>query len=170
VTRPCTPTRTRTQCGRATASAGSTALKRQTLLFSFPSFSNRPLTGSMSFFFPVLSLQHPFSLRFFQFVPCYSILGTEVLSICSLSRILVVSGDADSAVPFEGTLRWMNCLGRPVKKDWSNWMLNQDVAGSKMEWEGITFVSVKGCGHTIPSYCPEAGFAFWQNYLQDSFE
>jgi serine carboxypeptidase-like clade 2 len=29
-------------------------------------------------------------------------------------KILVVSGDADAAVPFMGTLRWMNCLDQPV--------------------------------------------------------
>ena len=29
-------------------------------------------------------------------------------------RILVVSGDADSAVPFMGTMRWINCLKQPV--------------------------------------------------------
>lgn len=64
-------------------------------------------------------------------------------------RILVVSGDADSAVPFMGTMRWMNCLARPVKKDWENWMLDGDVAGSVKQWDRMSFMTVKGCGHTI---------------------
>jgi serine carboxypeptidase-like clade 2 len=33
-------------------------------------------------------------------------------------RLLVVSGDADAAVPFIGTERWIQCLGRPDKKPW----------------------------------------------------
>ena len=44
-------------------------------------------------------------------------------------RILVVSGDADAAVPFVGTERWIKCLGRPETKKFKNWMMNGDVAG-----------------------------------------
>jgi hypothetical protein len=29
----------------------------------------------------------------------------------------------------------------------------------------MQFISVKGCGHTIPTYCPEAGFAMLDNWL-----
>lgn len=50
---------------------------------------------------------------------------------------MVASGDADAAVPFVGTLRWMRCLGRDIVKPWSNWYLNGDVAGSTITWEGI---------------------------------
>lgn len=78
----------------------------------------------------------------------------------------VVSGDADAAVPFVGTERWIDCLGRDVVKDWENWMMDGDVAGSIIEYDGLSFQTVKGCGHTIPTYCPEAGFAFWENWLE----
>ena len=44
-------------------------------------------------------------------------------------------------------------------------MLQGDVAGSIVEFDGIDFVTVKGCGHTIPTYCPEAGLAFFENWL-----
>ena len=67
-------------------------------------------------------------------------------------RILVVSGDADAAVPFVGTERWIKCLGRPETKPFKNWLMNGDVAGSVQQWKGITFQTVKGCGHTIPTY------------------
>lgn len=76
-------------------------------------------------------------------------LDTQFFSKAPQWRILVVSGDADSAVPFMGTMRWMNCLGRPVKKDWENWMLDGDVAGSVKQWDRMSFMTVKGCGHTI---------------------
>eukprot|EP01064_Diplonema_japonicum_P039072 TRINITY_DN9702_c0_g5_i1.p1 TRINITY_DN9702_c0_g5~~TRINITY_DN9702_c0_g5_i1.p1 ORF type:complete len:464 (+),score=157.16 TRINITY_DN9702_c0_g5_i1:43-1434(+) len=82
---------------------------------------------------------------------------------------IVVSGTADSAVPFLGTERWMNCLGRPIKKDSYAWKLNKDVAGMVKEWDMITLVTVKGCGHTIPTYCPEKGFAFFENWLTNNW-
>ena len=66
-------------------------------------------------------------------------------------KIAVVSGDADSAVPFMGTERWIECLGRNVVKDWRNWFLNGDVAGSVINYENIALVTVKGAGHTIPT-------------------
>eukprot|EP01060_Flectonema_neradi_P026925 TRINITY_DN36569_c0_g1_i1.p1 TRINITY_DN36569_c0_g1~~TRINITY_DN36569_c0_g1_i1.p1 ORF type:complete len:467 (+),score=100.95 TRINITY_DN36569_c0_g1_i1:72-1472(+) len=84
-------------------------------------------------------------------------------------KIIVISGDADSAVPFLGTERWMNCLGRPVKNDWRGWKLNNDIAGSIKVWDHISLATVKGCGHTIPTYCPAAGFAFFENWLNDSW-
>lgn len=79
-------------------------------------------------------------------------------------KISVVSGDADAAVPFIGSQRWIECLGREVVKDWSNWFMNQDVAGSVKIFDGITFQTVKDCGHTIPTYCPQAGYEFFDAF------
>ena len=64
----------------------------------------------------------------------------------------------------------MNCLGRPVTKDFRAWKLNGDVAGMIKDYDTMSFVTVKGCGHTIPTYCPEAGYAFFANWLQDSWD
>ena len=84
-------------------------------------------------------------------------------------KILVVSGTADAAVPFLGTERWMECLKRPVTDDWRAWKLNGDVAGMVKDWDHISLVTVKGCGHTIPTYCPEAGYAFFRNWLSGNW-
>lgn len=59
----------------------------------------------------------------------------------------------------------MNCLGRENKKPTYNWKIDGNVAGQTTEHEGITFTTVKGCGHTIPTYCPEPGLEFIRNYL-----
>jgi serine carboxypeptidase-like clade 2 len=64
-------------------------------------------------------------------------------------KIAVVSGDADAAVPFLGTERWMECLGRPIAKDWRAWKMDGDVAGMIKDWDHFSLVTVKGCGHTI---------------------
>lgn len=79
-------------------------------------------------------------------------------------KISVISGDADSAVPFIGSQRWIECLARPVVKDWFNWFMNQDVAGSVKIYKGITFQTIKDCGHTIPTYCPQAGYMFFEQF------
>ena len=85
-------------------------------------------------------------------------------------KIAVVSGTADAAVPFLGTERWMDCLKQPVVEDWKLWYMNQDVAGAVKTYQAGTggnmqFISVKGCGHTIPTYCPQAGFEMLDNWL-----
>ena len=82
-------------------------------------------------------------------------------------RIAVVSGTADSAVPFMGTERWMECLpDRKVTADWHAWKLDHDVAGMVKKWApNLSLITVKGCGHTIPYSCPEKGFAFFENYM-----
>ena len=61
--------------------------------------------------------------------------GTQILRflIIFVGYIQVVSGDADAAVPFVGTERWIDCLGRNVVKDWSNWMLDGDVVSPRLK-------------------------------------
>lgn len=84
-------------------------------------------------------------------------------------KVAVVSGTADAAVPFIGTQRWMECLHRPVTNDWRAWHLDGDVAGMVKDWDHISLITVKGCGHTIPTYCPAAGFAFFDNWMKDNW-
>jgi len=85
-------------------------------------------------------------------------------------KIAVVSGTADAAVPFIGTERWMECLGRDVVEDWKLWTLHGDVAGAvKTYAPNMQFISVKGCGHTIPTYCPEPGFVMLDNWLSNDW-
>jgi hypothetical protein len=50
-------------------------------------------------------------------------------------RILVWSGDADAAVPFEGTQRWVECLGQPVKEDWAQWFTDDATYGRQVRRE-----------------------------------
>jgi len=80
--------------------------------------------------------------------------------------ILIFSGDADSAVPFIGTQKWIDCLGQPIVQDWRNWELNQQVAGSVIDYEGISFCIIKEAGHEVPWYKPEAGYAFYSRWFQ----
>ena len=88
-------------------------------------------------------------------------------------KITIVSGDVDAAVPFVGTQRWIECLGRDVVKDWKDWLyydgFNNDVGGIVKVYDGLILQTVKGCGHTIPSYCPQQGFMFFQQFINGTF-
>ena len=74
-----------------------------------------------------------------------------------------------AAVPFIGTERWISCLDRPIKNDFHAWYMDKDVAGTVIEYDLITLVTIKACGHTVPTYCPEQGLLMLQKWLDGSF-
>jgi len=80
-------------------------------------------------------------------------------------RILIYSGDFDVTVPFEATQRWVRCLGRPVTKPWHSWMVGKQVGGNIIEYDRISFLTVKGAGHMVPYYTPDKGFTFFQKWI-----
>merc|ERR1711964_949696 len=80
-------------------------------------------------------------------------------------NIEIVSGTSDPNCPFTGTFRWVNCLGRTINVDTYDWTVNDIPAGKTTEYEGITLTTVKGCGHVIPTYCPEPGLEFLRNFF-----
>lgn len=43
--------------------------------------------------------------------------------------------------------------------------MDKDVAGARLQYDGVEFITVKGCGHTIPTYCPKQGAAILDMYL-----
>jgi len=80
-------------------------------------------------------------------------------------RILIYSGDFDVVVPFLSTQRWIRCLGRPVVKPWHSWMIGKQVAGNVIEYDRISFLTIKGAGHMIPYYTPDKGYTFFQRWI-----
>ena len=84
-------------------------------------------------------------------------------------RITVTTGDADTAEPFLQAITWINCLNRTVVKDFSNWFMDGDVAGSVKIYDGITYQTVKHCGHLLPTYCPKQGFQYFFDYINGTY-
>jgi serine carboxypeptidase-like clade 2 len=82
-------------------------------------------------------------------------------------RILIFSGDFDAVVPLEATQRWIRCLGRPITKPWKAWMHNNQVAGSIIEYDRISFLTIKGSGHKVSYYTPDKGLAFFQRWINN---
>ncbi|PAN43466.1 hypothetical protein PAHAL_8G237900 [Panicum hallii] len=82
-------------------------------------------------------------------------------------KIWVFSGDTDTAVPLSSTRRSLAALGLPVKTSWYPWyMVPTEVGGWSMEYEGLTFVTVRGAGHEVPLHRPEQALVLFQHFLQ----
>eukprot|EP01084_Bolivina_argentea_P062040 113446_1 len=85
-------------------------------------------------------------------------------------NITVYSGDVDSGCPHIDSQRWIGCLNRPLIKQWSNWYLYGDVAGSITIYDKIKFETIKYCGHMVPGYCPVQGLLVLQHYLTGRYQ
>ncbi|PIA46405.1 hypothetical protein AQUCO_01500147v1, partial [Aquilegia coerulea] len=96
-----------------------------------------------------------------------SILPTIRELMASGVRVWLYSGDTDSAVPVTGTEYAIKELGAPVKTDWYAWYnAPKEVGGFVVEYENLTFVTVRGAGHFVPSYQPNRAFTIFSSFLE----
>jgi len=84
-------------------------------------------------------------------------------------QILIYSGDTDGAVPYRGTELWTSSLNLTLNNDWRQWFMDTDfgsqVAGFVTEYQGLTFATIKGAGHMVPQYAPEAAFYMFKRFI-----
>ncbi|XP_024926368.3 serine carboxypeptidase-like 20 isoform X2 [Ziziphus jujuba] len=82
-------------------------------------------------------------------------------------RALIFSGDHDMCVPFTGSEAWTRSLGFKILDQWRPWMVNGQVAGFLQEYENnLTFLTIKGAGHTVAEYKPKEALEFYSRWLQ----
>ncbi|XP_027183768.1 serine carboxypeptidase-like 21 [Coffea eugenioides] len=82
-------------------------------------------------------------------------------------RALIYSGDHDMCVPFTGTEAWTASLGYKVEDEWRPWMTNHQIAGYLQKYaHNLTFLTVKGAGHTVPEYKPRESLHFYSRWLE----
>eukprot|EP01105_Mastigella_eilhardi_P026982 TRINITY_DN805_c0_g2_i1.p1 TRINITY_DN805_c0_g2~~TRINITY_DN805_c0_g2_i1.p1 ORF type:complete len:490 (-),score=87.65 TRINITY_DN805_c0_g2_i1:175-1644(-) len=81
--------------------------------------------------------------------------------------VFIYSGDFDGCVPFIGTQRWINCLGRPIKEGWRSWNVDGQHAGSVITYDKITYLTVKGSGHMVPQYTPPQAWEMWSRWVDN---
>ncbi len=88
--------------------------------------------------------------------------------IASGLRIVKFSGDNDMCVPFNGSLKWIKNLGLPIKRDWRTWFLpgDKNLGGMVTEYQGLTFVTIRGAGHMVPQKKPAEAFYLINQFLQ----
>ncbi|MQL69584.1 hypothetical protein Taro_001882 [Colocasia esculenta] len=81
-------------------------------------------------------------------------------------RALVFSGDHDMCVPFTGSQAWTRSMGYKVIDEWRPWFFDEQVSGYTQRYDhGLTFLTIKGAGHTVPEYKPREALAFYSRWL-----
>lgn len=72
-------------------------------------------------------------------------------------RAMHFSGNADGAVPTQGTRDWIESLGWKTIRPYSPFYIeNKQVGGFVKEYEGITYTSIQGIGHMAAQWSPVA--------------
>ncbi|XP_039034625.1 serine carboxypeptidase 1-like [Hibiscus syriacus] len=80
-------------------------------------------------------------------------------------RIWLYSGDLDSIVPVTSTRYAINKLKLPIKTAWRPWSRDEEVGGYVVEYDGLTFVTVRGADRLVPSYQPARALAMISSFL-----
>ncbi|XP_026400925.1 serine carboxypeptidase-like 32 [Papaver somniferum] len=80
--------------------------------------------------------------------------------------VWMYSGDTDGRVPVTSTRYSINKLTTSVKTKWYPWYNKEQVGGYAIEYENLTFVTIRGAGHFVPSYQPARGLAFLKSFLE----
>ncbi|XP_065876136.1 serine carboxypeptidase-like 20 isoform X1 [Euphorbia lathyris] len=81
-------------------------------------------------------------------------------------RALIFSGDHDMCVPYTGSQAWIRSLGYKIIDEWRSWIFDYQIAGYLQEYEkNLTFLTIKGAGHTVPEYKPEESLNFYTRWL-----
>ncbi|CAL9222352.1 unnamed protein product [Arabidopsis halleri] len=81
-------------------------------------------------------------------------------------RALIFSGDHDMCVPYTGSEAWTKAMGYKVVDEWRPWISNNQAAGFTQGYaNNLTFLTIKGAGHTVPEYKPRESLDFYSRFL-----
>ena len=69
-------------------------------------------------------------------------------------RVLVYSGDTDGVVPTYGTKAWIDTLAWPISSQWTQFLVDTQVAGywETRDADMFTFATIHGAGHMAPQW------------------
>ncbi|KAH9774352.1 serine carboxypeptidase-like 40 [Citrus sinensis] len=84
-------------------------------------------------------------------------------------RLWIFSGDTDGRIPVTSTKNSINTMKLPIKTPWHAWYLYGEVGGYTQVYKGdITFATVRGAGHQVPSYQPKRALSLVKHFLDGS--
>jgi len=96
-----------------------------------------------------------------------TILPTIQELIASGIRLWIYSGDVDSVVAVTTTRYAINTLNLETQTPFRPWYSSPDeVGGYVVQYDGLTFATVRGAGHEVPSYQPERALTLFSSFLQ----
>jgi cathepsin A (carboxypeptidase C) len=85
-------------------------------------------------------------------------------------KVMIYSGDDDTVCSTMGTQQF---IWHPdfatVVNEWTAWEMNNQTYGYLTEFKELTFVTIHGAGHMVPSTRPEQAFNMLKNFLQDKW-
>ncbi len=91
-------------------------------------------------------------------------------------RIMVYSGDNDAVCATVGTQRWIYDLGYPIDSLWKTWSVDGQTSGYITQFKTphsktsrLTFATVHGAGHEVPTYKPKEAFVLFKAYLDNDY-
>ncbi|KAL3591714.1 hypothetical protein D5086_010354 [Populus alba] len=82
-------------------------------------------------------------------------------------RIWVFSGDTDGRIPVTATRYTLNKLGLNTIEEWTPWYHGKQVAGWTIVYDGLTFVTVRGAGHQVPTFKPKQSLTLIKRFLEN---
>ena len=92
----------------------------------------------------------------------------EIIDSKVLDNFLVYYGDLDVICAFLGQLKFVDDLGYKVINESKPWKVNGRVAGYVKRYEGITFTTVSGAGHSVPVDKPLAALSVLKELIGHS--
>jgi len=96
-------------------------------------------------------------------IPVYQKLFKENIDI------LVYAGDVDAIVPYSGSLAWITDLKMKIFTPWRPWIDSKgQVGGYTTEYEFLTFTTVRGAGHQVPTFQPDRALLMFYSFLTSS--
>jgi cathepsin A (carboxypeptidase C) len=83
-------------------------------------------------------------------------------------RILIYNGDFDIACNFLGDQWFVESLGQEVVKDYNNWNDGDgNVGGYGKSFQNITFTTIRGAGHMVPTDQPARALFMFTKFIND---
>ncbi|XP_010274881.1 PREDICTED: serine carboxypeptidase-like 34 [Nelumbo nucifera] len=80
-------------------------------------------------------------------------------------RIWVYSGDTDGRIPVTSTRYTLRKLGLNTTEEWAPWYNNNQVGGWTIIYDGLTFVTLRGAGHQVPTFVPKRSLQLIKHFL-----
>lgn len=83
-------------------------------------------------------------------------------------RILVYNGDTDPGLNSFRAENWTQAIGLPERESWRPWTLDGKIrmGGYVTRYHhDLDYLTIRGSGHMVPEYKPEAAFTFLKSWL-----
>ncbi|KAK6136258.1 hypothetical protein DH2020_029989 [Rehmannia glutinosa] len=80
-------------------------------------------------------------------------------------RIWIFSGDTDAVIPVTSTRYSIDALKLPTVSPWRAWYDDGQVGGWTQEYDGLSFVTVRGAGHEVALHKPKQALTLIKSYL-----